>query len=109
MDKTSNPIPPIIFLQILHMVFPRFAEKGENGGYQQQDANECWTEIVRSLQQKLKPMAALSGPDEPMCCLEEGMVKDVVESQLRTKSAVLPKDGGRSAPSFAVLGVTLKN
>ncbi|RUS69850.1 hypothetical protein EGW08_022389 [Elysia chlorotica] len=66
MDKTSNPIPPIIFLQILHMVFPRFAEKGENGGYQQQDANECWTEIVRSLQQKLKPIEAPSTPHEPM-------------------------------------------
>lgn len=66
MDKTSNPIPPIIFLQILHMVFPRFAEKGENGGYQQQDANECWTEIVRSLQQKLKPIDASTSTHEPM-------------------------------------------
>ncbi|KAH9523744.1 Ubiquitin carboxyl-terminal hydrolase 14 [Bulinus truncatus] len=56
MDRTSAPIPPVIFLQVLHMVFPRFAEKGENGGYQQQDANECWSEIVRSLQQKLKPV-----------------------------------------------------
>jgi len=60
MDKTSTALPPIIFLQVLHMVFPRFAEKGEQGGYQQQDANECWTEIVRSLQQKLKPLPAPS-------------------------------------------------
>ncbi|KAK0042090.1 ubiquitin carboxyl-terminal hydrolase 14 [Biomphalaria pfeifferi] len=60
MDRTSAPIPPIIFLQILHMAYPRFAEKGENGGYQQQDANECWTEIIRSLQQKLKPVTEQS-------------------------------------------------
>ncbi|XP_067677847.1 ubiquitin carboxyl-terminal hydrolase 14-like [Haliotis asinina] len=53
MEMSSSAIPPIIFLQVLHMVFPRFAEKSEHGGYQQQDANECWTEIVRSLQQKL--------------------------------------------------------
>lgn len=66
MDKTSNPLPPIIFLQVLHMVFPRFAEKGENGVYQQQDANECWTEIVRSLQQKLKPVQTKNGSSEPM-------------------------------------------
>ena len=28
----------------------RFAERGENGGYQQQDANECWVEVLRMLQ-----------------------------------------------------------
>ena len=33
--------------------FPRFAERGEGGGYQQQDANECWMEILRMLQVKL--------------------------------------------------------
>ena len=37
-------------LQVLHMAFPRFAERGENGGYQQQDANECWVEVLRMLQ-----------------------------------------------------------
>ena len=49
MDKGST-IPPIILLQVLHMAFPRFAERGENGGYQQQDANECWVEVLRMLQ-----------------------------------------------------------
>ncbi|KAK3580958.1 hypothetical protein CHS0354_006985 [Potamilus streckersoni] len=53
LDKKAEPIPPIIFLQVLHMSYPRFAEKGENGSFMQQDANECWTEIVRCLQQKL--------------------------------------------------------
>ncbi|KAK7485364.1 hypothetical protein BaRGS_00023463 [Batillaria attramentaria] len=53
MDRSATAIPPIIFLQVLHMAFPRFAEKGEGGGYVQQDANECWVEIMRSLQQKL--------------------------------------------------------
>jgi len=67
MDKTGEAIPPIIFLQVMHMVFPRFAEKGEHGSYQQQDANECWTEIVRSLQQKLKPLSApLTSAATPM-------------------------------------------
>ncbi|XP_022907303.1 ubiquitin carboxyl-terminal hydrolase 14 [Onthophagus taurus] len=52
MDKGST-IPPIILLQVLHLAFPRFAEKGEHGSFTQQDANECWTEMVRMLQQKL--------------------------------------------------------
>merc|ERR1719402_1733727 len=54
MDKGST-IPPIIMLQVLHTAFPRFAERGEGGGYQQQDANECWMEILRMLQQKTSP------------------------------------------------------
>ncbi|RZC43247.1 ubiquitin carboxyl-terminal hydrolase 14 [Asbolus verrucosus] len=52
MDKGSN-VPPIVLLQMLHMAFPRFAEKNEHGGFAQQDANECWTELVRMLQQRL--------------------------------------------------------
>ena len=53
MDKSAT-IAPLILLQVLHMAFPRFAEKGEGGAYCQQDANECWTELVRMLQQKLR-------------------------------------------------------
>ncbi|XP_066262225.1 ubiquitin carboxyl-terminal hydrolase 14 [Euwallacea similis] len=52
MDK-GHTVPPIVLLQVLHMAFPRFAEKTEHGGFAQQDANEFWTELVRMLQQKL--------------------------------------------------------
>lgn len=34
-------------------MIPRFAERGENGGLAQQDANECWVELMRMFQQKL--------------------------------------------------------
>jgi ubiquitin carboxyl-terminal hydrolase 14 len=54
LDKASDEgFPPFMFLQVLHSVFPQFAEKGEGGVFQQQDANECWTQIVRLLQQQL--------------------------------------------------------
>lgn len=52
MDK-GKTIPPILLLEVLHMAFPRFAEKSEQGGFAQQDANECWMELIRMLQQKL--------------------------------------------------------
>ena len=29
-------VPPIIMLNVLHTAFPRFAERGEQGGFQQQ-------------------------------------------------------------------------
>ncbi|CAB0039908.1 unnamed protein product [Trichogramma brassicae] len=44
---------PVVLIQELHKAFPRFAEKTGTGFWQQQDANECWTELIRMLQQKL--------------------------------------------------------
>lgn len=42
MDKTSSSLPPIILLQFLHMAFPQFAEKGDQGQYLQQVRNSNW-------------------------------------------------------------------
>ncbi|KAK2860063.1 hypothetical protein Q7C36_004229 [Tachysurus vachellii] len=46
MDKTSSSFPSIILLQFLHMAFPQFAEKDDQGQYVQQ--------LMRVLQQKLE-------------------------------------------------------
>lgn len=51
--ERSNTVTPILLLQMLHMAFPQFAQTGENGGYRQQDANECLTELMKMLQQRL--------------------------------------------------------
>lgn len=53
MDRGAS-VPPLVMLQVLHNAFPRFAERGEGGGYQQQDANECWIELMGMLKRKLK-------------------------------------------------------
>jgi len=53
MDRGAT-VPPIIMLQTLHNAFPAFSERGEQGGFQQQDANECWMELLKMLQQKTK-------------------------------------------------------
>lgn len=49
----NNTVTPILLLQCLHTAFPQFAQTGENGSYRQQDANECWSELLKMLQQKL--------------------------------------------------------
>ena len=36
MDKTSESVTPLVMLKVLHMTFPRFAERGEGGVFQQQ-------------------------------------------------------------------------
>ena len=53
----GQTVPPLILLQVLHMAFPLFAERGEGGGYQQQDANECWMEVLRMLQVRTTPVS----------------------------------------------------
>lgn len=53
---SGNTVTPVLLLQTLHMAFPQFAQAGENGSYRQQDANECWSELLKMLQQKLKPI-----------------------------------------------------
>ncbi|KAH8410594.1 hypothetical protein KR009_006172 [Drosophila setifemur] len=53
MEKGTT-VTPIVLLQALHRASPQFAQTGENGTYRQQDANECWAEILKMLQQKLR-------------------------------------------------------
>ncbi|XP_063972812.1 ubiquitin carboxyl-terminal hydrolase 14 isoform X2 [Diachasmimorpha longicaudata] len=73
MDKGAS-LRPIVLVQMMHLAFPRFAEKSEHGGFQQQDANECWTELVRMLQQKLpaeaNPNAGENAP-KPSSIIEQ--------------------------------------
>lgn len=73
MDKGSS-LRPIVLVQMMHLAFPRFAEKSEHGGFQQQDANECWTELVRMLQQKLPPEETtntIEGSRKPASLIEQ--------------------------------------
>ncbi|OBS64154.1 hypothetical protein A6R68_07308, partial [Neotoma lepida] len=79
MDKTSSSIPPIILLQFLHMAFPQFAEKGEQGQYLQQDANECWIQMMRVLQQKLE-------------AIEDDSVKERLQEEITKQSPTLQRN-----------------
>lgn len=49
-EKKGSAVSPLVFLALLHSLCPQFAERGEQGGLAQQDANECWIEMVRRMQ-----------------------------------------------------------
>lgn len=67
MSKTADGFPPMIFLQILRTAFPQFAEQDRtHGGYMQQDAEECWAQIVNILRAKLKASNGESFVDQWM-------------------------------------------
>ncbi|CAG9536187.1 unnamed protein product [Cercopithifilaria johnstoni] len=52
-SKSYGGVIPLIMIQVVHNVFPQFAARDEHG-WMQQDANECWTELLRALQTQLK-------------------------------------------------------
>lgn len=54
MERSAN-VTPVFLVQTLHNVFPQFAQTGEKGVYRQQDANECWVELMKMLM-KLEPL-----------------------------------------------------
>lgn len=60
MDESTEEFAPIVFLNALRKVFPQFAEKGRDGRYSQQDAEECYSQIITQLRTKLK----ISNADE---------------------------------------------
>lgn len=76
MERAGGSFPPIMMLNVLHMCFPQFAEKNDQGVFQQQDANECWTEVVRCLQRKVPalsspPAAAAAGASSQQGFIDE--------------------------------------
>lgn len=53
MKKGGEPFAPWEFLTTLRQKFPQFAQQGQ-GGYMQQDAEECWTNLIYVLKSSLK-------------------------------------------------------
>lgn len=51
--EEGSVVTPFLFVQVFRTTFPRFAIKSQGGDFQQQDASECWTELIRMLQEQL--------------------------------------------------------
>lgn len=53
-SANSAKVNPMNFLAVLRQVNPQFAERGNNGFFMQQDAEECWGEVLTRLAGSLK-------------------------------------------------------
>ncbi|KAL4458951.1 hypothetical protein ABPG75_013816 [Micractinium tetrahymenae] len=58
LTRSAQPVPPMEFILSLRRAYPQFAQTSREGFYMQQDAEECWGNILISLRDKLK-----DGPD----------------------------------------------
>ena len=57
MGGTTSAYYPLAFINILRQAFPQFDERGNDGLYKQQDAEEAWSQILASMRGKLKTEA----------------------------------------------------
>ncbi|XP_066308995.1 ubiquitin carboxyl-terminal hydrolase 6-like isoform X1 [Miscanthus floridulus] len=90
LDQSVRPVAPLQFLQTLRKKYPQFAQQ-HNNVYMQQDAEECWTQLVYTLSQTLTsdssesavlPMKQLFGIDlvSRVHCAESGEESTETES-----------------------------
>ncbi|KAL2641416.1 hypothetical protein R1flu_009003 [Riccia fluitans] len=54
LDRSSNPVSPFKFLTLLRSKFPQFSQQDNSGFFMQQDAEECWTQLVYTLSKGLR-------------------------------------------------------
>lgn len=82
LQTSLRPVAPFSFLQILRQKFPQFAQTGQGGAFMQQDAEECWSQIMFALSQRLRSTTTPSSPvindlfginmSSRMVCVESG-------------------------------------
>ncbi|VDP07762.1 unnamed protein product [Heligmosomoides polygyrus] len=61
--RTEEPLVPFFMLQALHGILPQFSSRDEHGHLEQQDANECFSEIQRMLLNALSANKDTIGKD----------------------------------------------
>ncbi|KAF8745444.1 Cysteine proteinase, partial [Rhizoctonia solani] len=61
MGKTTEGFPPLILLTNLRAVFPQFAEQTNAGHYAQQDAEECWSQMISAMKTQVPGLTNGSG------------------------------------------------
>jgi hypothetical protein len=60
LDRSTDAVPPAMFLQVLRGLYPQFDERGPRGAYMQQDAEELYSSLLNALAQTLRDPAPVS-------------------------------------------------
>ncbi|KAJ4717941.1 Ubiquitin carboxyl-terminal hydrolase [Melia azedarach] len=62
LDKSVKPVAPMQFWMLLRKKYPQFGQL-HNGTFMQQDAEECWTQLLYTLSQSLRTTNTSENPD----------------------------------------------
>eukprot|EP00898_Chlorokybus_atmophyticus_P006711 jgi/Chlat1/7040/Chrsp56S06708 len=89
LDSSHQPVAPFRFLMLLRDRFPQFAQQGQGGAYMQQDAEECWSQLMYTLSQQLS--SASPSADNAAASSAGAVVKDIfgidTKSMLKCKES----------------------
>ncbi|GBF93289.1 ubiquitin carboxyl-terminal hydrolase [Raphidocelis subcapitata] len=109
LKRGGAPFPPFKFLLSLRERFPQFAQTGQHGEYMQQDAEECFSQVMYSLREKLKEEDGASVIDRlfgiptatKLVCAESG------EEMAETATSYTLKCNIASDTNYLHQGITL--
>ncbi|XP_052182928.1 ubiquitin carboxyl-terminal hydrolase 6-like [Diospyros lotus] len=62
LDKSYKPVAPVQFSMVLQKKYPQFGQL-HNGSLMQQDAEECWTQLLYTLSLSLRSPGSSENPD----------------------------------------------
>ncbi|KAH7547191.1 ubiquitin carboxyl-terminal hydrolase 6 [Ziziphus jujuba] len=62
LDKSVKPVAPMQFWMVLRKKYPQFGQL-HNNYFMQQDAEECWTQLLYTLSQSLRSSGSSENPD----------------------------------------------
>ncbi|GAV80267.1 ubiquitin domain-containing protein/UCH domain-containing protein [Cephalotus follicularis] len=62
LDKSVKPVAPMQFWMVLRKKYPQFGQL-HNNIFMQQDAEECWTQLLYTLSQSLRSPGSSENPD----------------------------------------------
>lgn len=94
LEKSGSAVSPLVFLQVLRSAYPQFAQQN-NHGFMQQDAEECWGEIISALADNV-PSITLDGETIP----DKKFVDQYLTGE--TISTITCDDAPEEAPSIEI-------
>ncbi|XP_010262220.1 PREDICTED: ubiquitin carboxyl-terminal hydrolase 6 [Nelumbo nucifera] len=62
LDRNVKPVAPMQFWMVLRKKYPQFGQL-HNGAFMQQDAEECWTQLMYTLSQSLRQTDSSGTPE----------------------------------------------
>ncbi|KAJ3012033.1 Ubiquitin carboxyl-terminal hydrolase 14 [Thoreauomyces humboldtii] len=103
LDKSGDSLPPLVFLQVLRGVFPQFAEM-DNHGFMQQDAEECWGQIVQVLGENVPGLTREGEANKDKHFVEQYMSGELLTTMTCDEA---PEEVNTSIESFNKLSVSI--
>ncbi len=89
---------PFRFLAQLRASYPQFAEQGRTGAYSQEDAEECWSQLLYTLRERLRarpdpapaPRGLAACEREAVSALQRGALSPAGIYAARARAGVSP-------------------